>query len=158
MSRLLLLCCFALVFTSCGSSKKTTRHHTPTATKTDRIISNAQTYTGTPYVFGGTTAKGMDCSGLIYTAFLKEEVQLPRVSRDMAKRGKPISLKVVQKGDLIFFRTNKSSRQINHVGLVTTVTSGNIYFIHSTSSRGVITSSLDEKYWATAFVQARRVL
>ena len=76
----------------------------------------------------------------------------------MATRGKPVKQSKVEKGDLVFFRTNKSSRRINHVGLVTAVKSGQIYFIHSTTSKGVLTSSLDERYWRNAFVQARRVI
>jgi len=158
MLRFLLFLCCAGILVSCGSSKKTTSYKAPTKNKAERIVSQAQAFSGTPYAFGGTTHKGMDCSGLIYTAFQKEQIQLPRVSRDMAKRGKPIALKTVKTGDLIFFRTNKNSRQINHVGLVTAVRQGQIYFIHSTSSKGVITSSLEERYWNDAFVQARRVI
>ena len=100
----------------------------------------------------------MDCSGLIYVAFQKENIALPRVSRDMATKGKPIKTKDVKKGDLVFFRTNKSSKRINHVGLVTVIKQGKIYFIHATTSKGVLTSSLDERYWKNAFVQVRRVI
>ncbi len=100
----------------------------------------------------------MDCSGLIYTSFKKEKIALPRVSRDMAKEGKKISKEKISKGDLVFFKTNKNRNVINHVGLVVESKRGNILFIHSTSSRGVIISSLDEKYWRNAFVGGRRVL
>ena len=100
----------------------------------------------------------MDCSGLVYVAFQKENIVLPRVSRDMAKKGKPISKSSTQAGDLVFFKTNKNSRQINHVGLVTMVKGGEIYFIHATTSKGVLTSSLEETYWKRAFVEARRVI
>lgn len=123
-----------------------------------RIVNHAQAFAGTPYKWGGTTRKGMDCSGLIYTAFTKENIELPRVSRDMATRGKPVKKSAIIKGDLVFFKTNKSSRKINHVGLVTLVKEDRIYFIHATTSRGVLTSSLEEKYWKNAYSQARRVL
>ena len=145
-----------LLFTSCGSSKKTVK--SLSNSKTDRIVQQAQAYSGTRYKFGGTTSRGMDCSGLIYTAFQKENIVLPRVSRDMAKRGKPVKSKSIKKGDLLFFRTNKSNKRINHVGLVTQARNGDIYFIHATTSKGVLTSNLNERYWKGAYVMARRML
>ncbi|WP_313791538.1 C40 family peptidase [Lacinutrix neustonica] len=69
-----------------------------------------------------------------------------------------IDLKEVQKGDLLFFATKKNNRNVNHVGLVTAIYGDDVEFIHSTTSRGVITSKLKEKYWYFAFVQARRLL
>ncbi|WP_405201339.1 C40 family peptidase [Dokdonia sp. LLG6352-1] len=146
-----------LLLTSCGSSKRTAVKEIST-TKTERIIKQAQAFSGTRYKFGGTTRKGMDCSGLIYVAFQKENIVLPRVSRDMAQRGKPIKNKDIDKGDLLFFRTSKSSKRINHVGLVTKVDGDDIYFIHATTSKGVLTSNLNERYWNRAYVMARRVL
>jgi len=155
--RILFLAFMSLVFlTSCGSSN--TSYRKPASNKTDRVIQQAQAFAGTRYKFGGTTSKGMDCSGLVYVAFQKEQIVLPRVSRDMATRGKPVNENKVEKGDLVFFRTNKSIKRINHVGLVTAIKSGQIYFIHATTSKGVLTSSLDERYWRNAFVQARRVI
>ncbi|EAQ39129.1 NlpC/P60 family protein [Dokdonia sp. MED134] len=146
-----------LLLTSCGSSKRTTVKEIST-TKTERIIKQAQAFSGTRYKFGGTTRKGMDCSGLIYVAFQKENIVLPRVSRDMAQRGKPVKNKDIDTGDLLFFRTSKSSKRINHVGLVTKVDGDDIYFIHATTSKGVLTSNLNERYWNRAYVMARRVL
>jgi len=146
-----------LVLTSCGSSKRTAVKEIST-TKTERIIKQAQAFSGTRYKFGGTTRKGMDCSGLIYVAFQKENIVLPRVSRDMAQRGKPVKNKDIDTGDLLFFRTSKSSKRINHVGLVTKVDGDDIYFIHATTSKGVLTSNLNERYWNRAYVMARRVL
>lgn len=156
MKNLLPFLAVLFILTSCGSSKRT--YKKPTKSKTDRIISQAQAFAGTPYKWGGTTRKGIDCSGLIYTAFQKENIALPRVSRDMATRGKPVKKSALQKGDLVFFKTNKNSRRINHVGLVTYIKAGIVYFIHATSSKGVLTSSLDERYWKNAYSQARRVL
>ena len=100
----------------------------------------------------------MDCSGLIYESFKAFNIQLPRVSRDMAKEGDRVDLKDVQVGDLLFFKTNKKRNTINHVGLVTTALPGNIEFIHSTTSQGVIISSLAERYWYFSFAEARRLL
>jgi cell wall-associated NlpC family hydrolase len=121
------------------------------------IISFAKSFEGTRYKFGGTTDAGMDCSGLVFTAFQKENITLPRISRDMAKKGILISLKDIQEGDLVFFKTS-SRNVINHVGLVVESKRGEIKFIHSTTRAGVIISSLDEDYWKKAFVEVRRVI
>ena len=100
----------------------------------------------------------MDCSGLVYVAYGKEGIKLPRVSRDMAKQGKSVSLKKLVKGDLLFFKTGKSKNRINHVGIVTNVKKGEIFFIHASTTRGVINSSLNENYWRKTFVEARRII
>ena len=76
----------------------------------------------------------------------------------MAREGEKISTNQVNVGDLLFFKTSSRSKQINHVGLVVDIMPGQILFIHSTSSRGVIVSSLNEGYWNNSFVEARRIL
>ncbi|MEW7288978.1 C40 family peptidase [Aquimarina sp. 2304DJ70-9] len=160
-----LLAILCLTASSCGSSPKDkviVSGKTKTTSnsgnkKIKSIISYAKTFSGTKYKYGGTTKKGMDCSGLMYTSFKKENIILPRTSRTMATQGKPISLKKVGVGDLLFFKTNKRKNVISHVGLVVEV-KGTIKFIHASTSRGVIISSLDEKYWNKAFTLARRVL
>lgn len=149
---------------SCGSSKKNfegiksaSKEVAAVDPVKDRVIERAKTFAGTPYKYGGTTAKGMDCSGLIYTSYLSENIPLPRTSRGMSKLGQRLNLKDVQKGDLLFFETDKKKRVINHVGLVVEAAPAAILFIHSTTSRGVIISSLNENYWKDNFVMARRV-
>ena len=126
--------------------------------KSDEIINTALTYTGVKYKYGGTTRKGMDCSGLLYATFLEHDIYLPRVSFYMANEGKKIPLEEVNKGDLLFFTTSNRRKRINHVGLVVEVDGEDIRFIHSTTSRGVIVSSLKEGYWNYAFVKATRIL
>lgn len=168
--------------TSCGSQKKTVavseyieKEHTPYAELPDfaelseeiiedleeesfNIISHALQYLGTRYKYGGTTPEGMDCSGLVYTSFLQKEIALPRSSRDMALLGEELDLTQIKTGDLLFFKTNRRKNNINHVGLVVELTKDNILFIHSSSSRGVIISALNENYWREHFVMARRIL
>jgi len=169
MRLLFILLCVLLSFSSCKSSKQnkivTKKEHSKldpidskTNSKASKIVSYANTFEGVRYEFGGTTKRGMDCSGLIYTAFKNENVLLPRVSRDMAKRGKQLKINDVRKGDLLFFRTNKRQARINHVGLVINTSNNKIEFIHSTTSKGVISSLLSESYWNKAFIEARRVL
>ncbi|GAA0739356.1 C40 family peptidase [Gaetbulibacter jejuensis] len=158
---------------SCKSSKKAKSSH-KTTTKTEKratnttnptsnalaesIVDYAKQFDGVRYKYGGTTKKGMDCSGLVMTAFKSENIMLPRTTSDLSVTGNWIDLKEVQKGDLMFFATRKNSRKVNHVGIVTFASEGNVEFIHASTSAGVIISSLAERYWYFAFVQARRVL
>ncbi|TXD51653.1 MULTISPECIES: C40 family peptidase [unclassified Polaribacter] len=155
MKKGLVILFFSLILGGCASSKERSNKQ---VSKTDKIVANALKYKGVKYKFGGTTKRGMDCSGVIFVAFGKENVLLPRVSRDMAKRGKKVSLRKAKKGDLLFFKTQKSKRKINHVGLIMAVKNGQIWFIHATSSKGVIVSSLSQKYWKKAFVKATSIL
>lgn len=167
MKKLLPFLLLSLFLASCGTSKNIRTHKETKASRTstsnidikaEKIIEYAKSFEGTRYKYGGTTKKGMDCSGLIYTSFLQEDIALPRISRDMAKEGERISLLKAKEGDLVFFQTNKSRNVINHVGLIVYRKSGVVKFIHSTTSRGVIISELSEAYWNDAYVQARRII
>lgn len=143
------------------SAEETLEEHPAAITspdKADNIVNTALTYSGVRYKFGGTTKKGMDCSGLLYVAFGENNIQLPRISYQMAEEGKRIRVNRVMKGDLLFFSTGRSKKRINHVGLVVEVDGDDIKFIHSSSSRGVIVSSLREGFWNYAFVKATRIL
>ena len=122
------------------------------------IIDYAKQFEGVRYKWGGTTKSGMDCSGLVYESFRSYDIVLPRMSRDMAKRGKKIALKNVLNGDLLFFKTGNRRNSINHVGLIVDIKNNDIEFIHATSSKGVIISNLNDPYWLNAFHEARRIL
>lgn len=124
----------------------------------ETIVQYAKKFNGTRYKYGGTTKRGMDCSGLVYSTFNDNNISVPRTTTDLKTFGDWVDLKEVNVGDLVFFATKKNSREVNHVGIVTNVRPGNVEFIHASSSRGVIVSSLAEKYWYFAFVQARRIL
>ncbi len=126
--------------------------------KVDGIINTALAFSGVRYRYGGTNENGMDCSGLLYVAFRAHDITLPRVSHEMAEEGKRIKVDDITKGDLLFFTTTRRGRKINHVGLVVDVDGDDIRFIHSTTSRGVIVSSLREGFWNYSFVKATRVL
>lgn len=177
MKKILFFLILVLFLVSCGPSKRVTsrtkkrKYNTqkpkkvnlPTykgnPTLADKVIWTAVTYKGTPYKYGGTTQQGMDCSGLVYTSFKKRNVFIPRTSYQMYNTGYPIKLREVKRGDLLFFKISKSRNKVNHVGLVTSAKNGDIHFIHSTSSRGVIVTSLkSSRYWQNAFVGAKRVL
>ncbi len=137
-------------------AEDTDKEESPKAVKKE-IINYAKTFQGTRYKFGGTTDAGMDCSGLVYTAFQKENITLPRISRDMATKGILISFKDIEEGDLVFFKTSRKNT-ITHVGLVVEAKRGEVKFIHATTHAGVIISSLDEEYWKKAFVEVRRII
>lgn len=124
----------------------------------DKLIESAMAFSGVRYKYGGTTRKGMDCSGLIYVALQENDIVFPRVSYQMANEGKRVRINDVQKGDLLFFKTRKNSKRINHVGLVVAIDEEEVKFIHASSSRGVIVSSLREGYWNSAFIKATRIL
>src|SRR5690606_34301372 len=128
--------------------------HKPVGIKIQNIIEIAKSFHGTPYKYGGTSRKGMDCSGLVYVSFKEEDILLPRSSSEIATRGDKISLNEVAVGDLLFFKTN-GRKQINHVGLVVDVYPGKVLFIHASTSQGVIISALDETYWHKSFAEAR---
>ncbi|WP_164510847.1 C40 family peptidase [Nonlabens xiamenensis] len=130
---------------------------TTSSTAVDMAVEKALEFQGTRYKYGGTTARGMDCSGLICTAYAAAGKQMPRTSASMYATAEELSLEEVRKGDFIFFATGRNKRKVNHVALVTQVTPAEIRFIHSTTSRGVIISSLNEPYWLNAFISAGRI-
>ena len=123
-----------------------------------QIINNAMEFDGVKYRGGGTSKDGMDCSGLVFTTFKTFDISLPRSSYEQAKVGQVVNLKDIKKGDLLFFNNNRRKNTINHVGLVIEAEGGEIKFIHSTLSLGVVVSSLSEPYYERTFVQANRVL
>lgn len=122
------------------------------------LLKDAETYLGTPYKFGGNSSSGFDCSGFTVKVFQDNNFNLPRRSSDQADSGKLIDIKTVKPGDLLFFATSGGSR-VSHVGIVHTIENdGEIKFIHASTSKGVIISSLNEKYWNKAYLHAQRVL
>ena len=127
-------------------------------TKADQIINTALSFSGVRYKFGGTTTKGMDCSGLLYVSFGEHDIQLPRTSFHMAEEGHRVAVKNIEKGDLLFFKTSRGSKRINHVGMVVGTDNDEITFIHASTSRGVTVSSLRDGFWNQAFVKATRIL
>jgi len=122
------------------------------------VINDAENYIGTPYKYAGNTASGFDCSGLVCKVFDENKIQLPRRSADQANAGKSINISEAKPGDLLFFATAGGS-SVTHVGIVHEIFgNGEITFIHSSTTKGVIISSLNEAYWNKAFLFARSVL
>ena len=112
----------------------------------------ASKWLGTPYVYGANSTKGTDCSGYVmqvYQGFFN--IALPHNAHMMYKdeRGKSVSRGNLREADLIFFG---SFWKISHVGIYL----GGDRFIHASSSRGVIISNLNEKYYKNKYQGARR--
>jgi peptidoglycan endopeptidase LytF len=116
------------------------------------IAADAAKYTGTPYVWGGASPAGFDCSGFVYYMFNSHGINIPRTtSRDLYNMGTPISRAQLQPGDLVFFAINEPG-VISHVGIYV----GNNQFISATTSKGVWTTSLDNTFWSQYYVGATR--
>lgn len=130
-------------------------NYSPINQTVNNIFLEAKTYLGTPYRYGGTTRKGMDCSSFMQHIYKIEGIFLPRVSSRQARIGVPVSKGELRKGDLVFFSTTSRYR-ITHVGMVTDVSEQGIQFIHAASSKGVSFSTLNNPYWNRRYRGARR--
>lgn len=117
-----------------------------------RIVQASLRYQGVPYVFGGTTPNGFDCSGFTRYVFAQAGVYLPRAADEQYEVGRTVSYNRLQSGDLVFFSTYESGA--SHVGIYL----GNGQFISATSSRGIAIARLDSGYWGDRYIGARRVL
>ncbi len=117
-----------------------------------RIIQTALHYRGVPYVFGGTSPGGFDCSGFTRYVFAQSGIYLPRMADEQFEVGRHVSYNRLQPGDLVFFSTYDSGA--SHSGIYI----GDGRFISATSSSGVRVDSLDSSYWGPRYIGARRVM
>jgi cell wall-associated NlpC family hydrolase len=116
------------------------------------LISAANQVMGTKYVWGGTTTKGFDCSGFIGYVYKKIGVTLPRTTGGMIATGTSVAKNNLKAGDLVFFNT--SGKGVSHAGIYI----GNGKFAHSSSSKGVSVSKLnDPYYWGSKYMGAKRI-
>ena len=117
-----------------------------------KILKTAAQYKGVPYVFGGTTPRGFDCSGYVQYVFARHGIRLTRTADTQALEGKFVSKKNLKPGDLVFFTTYEPGA--SHVGIY----AGNNLFWNATSSRGIMLSNLTDSYWGPRYYTARRIL
>lgn len=126
----------------------------PNASQTDTqnaIISTAQKYMGVPYVWGGTTTDGFDCSGFTQYVMQQNGISLPRTAAEQFAVGTPVDKGNLQTGDLVFFTTYKPGA--SHVGIYM----GDGNFINASSSAKKVTiTALNGTYYVEHYIGARR--
>ncbi|MDA3900828.1 MAG: C40 family peptidase [Spirochaetes bacterium] len=110
------------------------------------IIKRAKSAIGVPYKYGGSDRSGFDCSGLVLYSYKPVGISLPRKASSQFKAGRRINLSQAKPGDLLFFKTNRTS--ISHVGIFM----GNGSFIHAPSKgKNVRIDSLSNPYWQKVY-------
>lgn len=116
----------------------------------EQAVMVALAMAGTPYRWGGADPDGFDCSGLVYYAYQRTGVEVPRTTEDQYRNVRRISLADLAAGDLVFF---KLDGRISHVGLYT----GDGRFVHAPSTGKVVSiSQLDDDFWRRRLVAAGR--
>lgn len=119
-----------------------------------RVVKIAEQYLGIPYVYGGSTPAGFDCSGFTSYVFKQLGYNLNRVSADQINNGVPVSKAELQPGDLILFKRQGASR-IHHVGIYV----GDGMMIHSPQTGDVVKyASIVSGYYNNCYYAARRIV
>jgi len=147
---------FLLIVLMCGLQSCSTsqvippKRSSPIQARTDirtDLVQTASKYLGTVYLYGGKDRRGFDCSGLVSKVFFENKIDIRGNSNSLASKGRQVGMKDARKGDLIFF---KKQNKINHVALITDKKNGELWVIHSTSSRGVIKENIfASSYWSS---------
>jgi murein DD-endopeptidase / murein LD-carboxypeptidase len=124
-------------------------------TSPDEIIKTAKKYLGVAHCMGGKSFKCTDCSGLLVMVFDQHDINFPHDSEEQARYGKIISVKnQLKKGDLVFFiKSYKTNKFITHSGIYI----GNNEFIHTSTRKGVIITSINDPWWNDKFIFGTRV-
>ncbi|MBM6550909.1 C40 family peptidase [Marinomonas ostreistagni] len=116
-----------------------------------RLYQQHQEWRGTPYVWGGMSKRGVDCSGFVHLTLEQQfATRIPRTTAQQSQTGFAIPSADLRAGDLVFFKTGSKAR---HVGIY--IEDGQ--FLHASSSRGVMISRLDNVYWKEHYWHARRL-
>ncbi|KXK04556.1 MAG: Lipoprotein SPR [Chlorobi bacterium OLB4] len=125
-----------------------------TTKEMDEVMFKVIEYLNTPYLWGGTTKRGIDCSAFVQSVMYQAlGIMIPRTSYEQSRVGEPVETENLQFGDLVFFDTMNKGR-VTHVGIY--LSDG--YFVHSGSRTGVIVASLDSDYYSRTFLFAKRVI
>lgn len=146
MKKKILLPIFAAFMLFAGTDYNTVE----ASTSTKELTTAAYKYIGIPYVYGGTSTKGLDCSGFTQRVFKDLGITLKRTAAQQYTQGTSVSKSNLQTGDLVFFNT---SGGVSHVGIFI----GDGKFIHAGVSKGVSTASLNSSYWAPKYIGAKRI-
>lgn len=112
----------------------------------------AASWEGVPYVWGGTSRRGIDCSGFVQVVYRNAfAMSLPRTTEAQSRAGRAVAPARLRSGDLLFFRPRRGRW---HTGIY--LTDGQ--FVHASTSGGVVTAHLRSSYWRDRWSHARRVL
>jgi lipoprotein Spr len=117
----------------------------------DLVLKHYAQWEGVKYKFGGTGKAGIDCSAFIQKIYRNFDFHLPRTTKEQIKLGKDVRKHELELGDLVFFKTSKTSR---HVGIYI----GNQKFIHASSTFGVTTSNLNNSFWSKTYEKSKRII
>lgn len=124
------------------------------------LLSEARKHLATPYRSGGKTPGGFDCSGFVrhcYSSTLG--VKTPASSSEYNKFGSAVSIDDCRPGDIICFKGHRrGSRRIGHVGIITEISNGDIYFIHSANRGGIRYDQLNAPYYKSRFIGIKRII
>ena len=119
-----------------------------------KLYLEAADWIGAPYRGGGDSKRGNDCSGMVYQIYRKVyRIQVPRNTEELKNKSNKVAKRNLKEGDLVFFSSNRSRKRVAHVGIY--LKSGK--FIHSSTSRGVIVSRLNEDYYLRHWISGGRI-
>jgi cell wall-associated NlpC family hydrolase len=124
-----------------------------TSTIRQNIVADAKKLLGIPYVWGGTTTKGFDCSGFVQYVLKQNGISMPRTTTEQYQIGTYVTKSDLLPGDLVFLQ-NTYRAGISHVGIYI----GDGKMIHASSSKGVVTSDLSSSYYTQHYYGSRRVV
>lgn len=145
MKKKLLLPIFAAFMLFAGTDSTTVE-----ASTTKEITAAAYKYIGVPYVYGGTSASGLDCSGYTQRVFKDMGITLKRTAAQQYTQGTAVAKSDLQAGDLVFFNTLGG---VSHVGIFI----GDGKFVQAGTSTGVSVAKLNSSYWGPKYIGAKRV-
>lgn len=153
------ICLFSifLLLTASGCVTPTANRRQPVQSGVDKMSAEqmlrteVRSWMGTPHRMGGMTRRGIDCSGLVVVVYDKLfDLPLPRTTTALMQTGQRVKKKNLVAGDLVFFKPGYKNR---HVGIYL----GCDEFAHTSTSRGVMISRMDENFWDACYLTGRRV-
>lgn len=152
-SDLLFVAVILLFITGCSSARFASSYHQGEFSESEKdirkaLVLEALRYRGTPYVYGGTSPRGFDCSGFVQYLYKKFGISLPRTVKAMEEKGTWVKRDQLVAGDLVIFHNPR------HVGIYASKGT----FVHASSSRGVVRDRLDMEYYRKRFVGGKNII